>query len=141
MSGGSTMCVGHYKDTRALLLTCGHHVLVEDVNRAFKEIDDILYHSPDPVYVVIDLRTGPRIPLVATLQAASFGPYRNLHLKEWLMIGSTPVAQTIVRILTATTSRDNVRWFANEDEVSAYLMAQFLHEDAAAPYDKARKRA
>ena len=117
----STLSVGQFGDTNAIVMRCGHHITIDDVNHAFKEVDTLLYQATEPLYVVLDLRTDPRIPLVATLQAASFGPYRNPRLKEWLIIGSSPVAHTIVRILGATTGRHNVRWFVTEDEVKAYL--------------------
>lgn len=109
---------------RALWMIWSHQVNRQDVNPAFRELVNLLNQARGPLRVVVDLRQNPQFPLNETLTGALSGPFRHPHLAEWLMIGSSPMAQAIARALSAVTLRRNLLWFESEAEVFAYLEAQ-----------------
>jgi hypothetical protein len=86
-------------------------------------LNTILNEAPEPIYVFVDLRERPNFPLADTLRGALDGPFRNPNLKEWLVIGSSAMAHTIGRMLSAMTRRHNIKWFDSEEEAVAYLKA------------------
>lgn len=93
----------------------------EDISQAFRTLNALIDRSPRPVYVFVDLRQQPQFPLTDILRAALEGPFRNPKLAEWLVIGSTPMAQIIGRTLSAVTLRKNIRYFETEDAAKSYL--------------------
>lgn len=109
---------------RALWMHWAREVNKDDVNPAFREMAHLLNQSRGPLRVIVDLRQNPKFPLNETLTGALSGPFRHPHLAEWLMIGSSPMAQAIARALSAVTLRRNLLWFDSEAEVFAYLEAQ-----------------
>ena len=109
---------------RALWMIWSHQVNRPDVNPAFRQLVNLLNEAHGPLRVIVDLRQNPQFPLNETLTGALSGPFRHPHLAEWLMIGSSPMAQAIGRALSAVTMRRNLLWFESEAEVFAYLEAQ-----------------
>lgn len=118
----STCTATPVPDLPAAILWWATHVSRDDVIPAFRQLNDIINLSPVPVYVFVDLRERPHFPLTDTLRGALEGPFRNPNLAEWLVIGSTPLAQTIGRTLSAITLRNNIRWFKDEPDAKAYLL-------------------
>ena len=96
--------------------------MAADVTDAFKDINHLLNISSEPLFVIVDIRSNPNFPLSATLNGALFGPYRNPVLREWLIIGSNPLAHMIERILSEVTGRKNVRWFTTDADANAYVL-------------------
>lgn len=94
----------------------------EDVQTAFRELNSLLDTAESPLYVFVDLRERPNFPLADTLRGALEGPFRHPMLKEWLVIGSNPMAHTIGRILTSITRRNNIKWFNTEEKAIEYLL-------------------
>ena len=117
----ATIRIKEFRDTGAILMEWDHQVDSFDVNQAFREIEALLHEAEEPRFVVVDLLANPNLPMAATVQGAAFGPYRNPHLREWLIIGGNTLARTVARMLAASTRRMNVNWFDTEDEVAEYL--------------------
>lgn len=105
---------------RMVKMTWGQRPAVKDIRRAFEEVVDYLEERVDPVYVIIDITSNPHFPIVSTVQAA-MPAFRNEMLRAWLVIGSNSLAQVIEGILSGVTKRRNVHWFANEDEMLAFV--------------------
>ncbi len=95
-----------------------------DVIAAFEQVDRLLSESDEPCYVLFDITSSLNFPISATLKGAAFGPYRNPHMIEWLIVGSNPIAHLIERTLTSVTGRDIVRWFENEAQALAHASLQ-----------------
>ncbi len=117
----STVTIEHIEQRNCICMKWDRHVNALDVDTAFSEITKILYQSPIPMYVIVDLRRDPNFPIGVTLKGAFFGPYRDSKLEEWLIISSNPAARVIERTLASVTGRHNVHWFDTEDEAMAYL--------------------
>lgn len=108
-------------DYPAAMLWWAHAVRREDVVQAFRDLNAILNAASDPIYVFVDLRERPNFPLGDTLRGALDGPFRHPKLKEWLVIGSSPMAHTIGRMLSSITRRHNIKWFNTEQDAINYL--------------------
>jgi len=108
-------------DLPAAVLWWAHDVKQEDVLPAFRHLDTLISMSEKPLYVIVDLREKPTFPLTDTLRGALDGPFRNPNLAEWLVVGSTPLAQTIGRTLSAITRRNNIRWYKTQEEAVEFL--------------------
>ncbi|MBK9122011.1 MAG: STAS/SEC14 domain-containing protein [Chloroflexi bacterium] len=93
----------------------------EDVIPAFKVLLDLLNQTPQPLCILVDLRERPTFPLTDTLRGALDGVFQHHKLDKWLVVGSTPLAQTIGRTLSAITRRNNILWFKTYDEAIAFL--------------------
>lgn len=124
MDAPATVRVERIDHFPAMLMMWETHVREADVLDAFQTITDILEQSDTPMYCVVDLRRNPIFPLRATLHGALFGPYRNPKLKEWLVLGSNPLARTIEKTLSSVTGRKNVSWFMSYEAVLDYLQTQ-----------------
>ena len=109
------------QSAQALHMIWQKNVQKADVHAAFQRIQDELQSRNAPLYVIVDITSQPNFPMFETLNAAMSGPYRNTLLKEWLVVGTNRVAQTIERVLAGSMGRDNVRWFTSEAEALAYL--------------------
>ena len=94
-----------------------------DMKPAFHQITEALRRSRSPMYVVVDLRQDPQLPIAETMMEALRGPFRHPQLAEWLVFGANRSARTIGAILIRASKRNNIRWFDTEDEVLAYLNA------------------
>ncbi|MBK8134904.1 MAG: hypothetical protein KA401_03890 [Anaerolineae bacterium] len=110
-------------DLPAAVLWWAHDVQRADVMPAFRHLDTLISMSATPLYVLVDLREKPTFPLTDTLRGALDGPFRNPNLAEWLVVGSTPLAQTIGRTLSAITRRNNIRWFKTLEAAMEFLSA------------------
>ena len=108
-------------------MTWDQHVINQDVYAAFQQINNLLNASPTTMFVMVDIRTNPSFPITATLDGALNGPYRNSQLKDWLIVGINPIAQMLEKIMASATGRRNVRWFENEQEALAFVMASEPH--------------
>ncbi|MCC6565168.1 MAG: hypothetical protein IT298_05340, partial [Chloroflexi bacterium] len=73
------------------------------------------------ICILVDLRERPNFPLTDTLRGALDGVFQHHNLDKWLVVGSTSLAQTIGRTLSAITRRSNILWFKTYDEAIAYL--------------------
>ncbi len=93
----------------------------EDVSLAFKQVSTLLTESPQPMYVIVDIRCDPRFPVTATLTGALFGPQSNKNLRGWLVVGTSVTARFIDRTLSGATGRSLVNWFDDDIQVEAYL--------------------
>lgn len=111
----------------AATLWWAHAVRREDVQKAFRDLNEILNAVSEPIYVFVDLRERPNFPLADTLRGALDGPFRHPMLKEWLVIGSSPMAHTIGRMLSSITRRHNIKWFTTEEEAVEYLQLSSGH--------------
>lgn len=116
----STVSVQPIEGRPALKMTWQHTVLEADVASAFKQIMKTLDATNRPVYVMVDLLSNPRFPMMVTVQEA-LPCYRDPMLKEWLIIGSNWMAKAIEGTLARITRHKNVRWFNTEAEALAYL--------------------
>lgn len=105
----------------AIVMRWEQDVVPTHVQAAFSRISQLLSESSEPLSVIVDIRTNPNFPLSSTITGAIFGPFRDPKLKEWLVIGSNPIAHIIERILTKATGRSNIKWFDNMAEVNEYL--------------------
>ena len=99
-----------------------HDIIEADVAPAFQKISTALDATKRPLYVIVDLLSNPRFPIMTTVQEA-LPPYRDPMLKEWLIVGSNWMAKAIESTLARITRHNNVRWFKTEAEALAYLMA------------------
>jgi hypothetical protein len=120
----TTVRVDRLENLPAVQMIWEHTVTPDDVSTAFRQVNQLLTASEIPLFVIVDIRNNPNFPVSTTVNSAIFGPYRNPSLEEWLMLGTSPLARTIERILASVTGRGNVRWFSTEDEVSEYLLRQ-----------------
>jgi hypothetical protein len=111
----------------AATLWWAHAVRREDVAEAFRDLNNILNAVSEPIYVFVDLRERPNFPLADTLRGALDGPFKHPMLKEWLVIGSSPTAHTIGRILSSIARRNNIKWFNTQDEATDYLQSMVSH--------------
>ena len=111
--------IEHYP---ALKMTWQHFVNEADVAPAFQKIANLLDTTHQPIYVIVDLLSNPRFPIMVTVQEA-LGPYRDPMLKEWLVIGSNWMAKAIESTLARISGHRNVRWFISEADALAYLSA------------------
>ncbi len=116
--------IDRVKEVPAVQMIWGQFATPAEITHAFQQINHLLNLANESLFVIVDIRSNPNFPLSATINSALFGPYRNPALREWLIIGSNPLAHTIERILSGVTGRGNIRWFADDIEVSGYL-AQF----------------
>jgi hypothetical protein len=107
----------------ALKMIWQHDVIEADVAPAFAKISAALDATNRPLYVVVDLLSSPRFPIMTTVQEA-LAPYRDPMLKEWLVVGSNWMAKAIESTLARITRHKNVRWFKTEAEALAYLADQ-----------------
>jgi hypothetical protein len=121
MEASPTVIIEHQEHTDIIHMTWRRRVMSADVYTAFTTINDILEASDHPLYVIVDIRSNPNFPLTATIDGALSGPYRNPKLKEWLILGSNPVARIVERTLRTMAQRRNVVWFSTEAEIEAYL--------------------
>lgn len=93
----------------------------KDVKPAFERLTTLINESPVPIYVLVDLSQRPDLPVIETIHNAISGPFRNANLAEWLVVGSSPLAQIIGRSLSMLASRSNIRHFESEQAAMAYL--------------------
>lgn len=105
----------------AVMLWWANHVNHQDVKPAFETLNRLINESPIPLYVIVDLSHKPKFPVIETIHSAISGPFRNQKLVEWLVVGSTPLAQIIGRSLTTLAMRNNIKWFEREQDAIAYL--------------------
>ncbi len=119
-----TVTVEYNDALSSIRMTWQNQVINTDVQNAFEAINTYLQASDKPLYVIVDIRSNPTFPITATLNGALFGPYRSPMLKEWLILGTNPVARIIERTLKSVTGRSNVLWFDADDEVIDYLQKQ-----------------
>ena len=117
----STVHVEPVEGHNALSMIWQENVTKADVKAAFKAIEARLQTTESPLFVIVDITANPNFPLLETINAALFGPYRHPRLKEWLIIGANRSAQMIERVLAGSVVRKNVRWFTNADEALVYL--------------------
>ncbi|MEO8611403.1 MAG: hypothetical protein ABI690_26130 [Chloroflexota bacterium] len=104
----------------ALKMTWQNTVVDADVAPAFRKIMKALDATNRPLYIVVDLLSNPRFPMMVTVQEA-LPCYRDPMLKEWLIVGSNWMAKAIEGTLSRITRHKNVRWFTTEAEAMAYL--------------------
>ena len=116
----ATVSVDPIESYPALKMTWQHTILDPDVAPAFRKIMAALDATKRPIYVVVDILSNPRFPMMVTVQEA-LPCYRDPMLKEWLIIGSNPMARAIEGTLAPITRHKIVRWFANYAEAIAYL--------------------
>lgn len=119
----TTVSVEALEGYPALKMIWQHDVVETDVAPAFAKISAALDATKHPLYVVVDLLSNPRFPIMTTVQEA-LAPYRDPMLKEWLIIGSNWMAKAIESTLARITRHKNVRWFKTEAEALAYLTAE-----------------
>jgi hypothetical protein len=119
----TTISVEPLEGYPALKMIWQHDVVEADVAPAFAKISAALDASKRPMYVVVDLLSNPRFPIMTTVQEA-LAPYRDPMLKEWLIVGSNWMAKAIESTLARITRHKNVRWFKTEAEALAYLSAE-----------------
>ena len=116
----ATVRVEPIENYPALKMIWEHTVLEADVAPAFQKIMSALDATKRPIYVVVDLLSNPRFPMMVTVQEA-LPCYRDPMLKEWLIVGSNWMARAIEGTLARITRHKNVRWFSTEAEAMAYL--------------------
>jgi hypothetical protein len=116
----ATVSVEPIENYPALKMTWQHTVLDADVVTAFQKIMTALDATNRPLYVVVDLLSNPRFPMMVTVQEA-LPCYRDPMLKEWLVVGSNWMAKAIEGTLARITRHKNVRWFTTEADAIAYL--------------------
>ena len=104
----------------ALKMVWEHIILEADVAPAFQKIMTALDATNRPLYVIVDLLSNPRFPMMVTVQEA-LPCYRDPMLKEWLIVGSNWMAKAIEGTLARITRHKNVRWFSTEADAIAYL--------------------
>ena len=119
----TTVSVEAIEGYPALKMMWQHDVVEADVAPAFAKISAALDATKRPLYVVVDLRSNPRFPILTTVQEA-LTPYRDPMLKEWLIVGSNWMAKAIESTLADITRHKNVRWFKTESEALAHLTAE-----------------
>jgi hypothetical protein len=117
----ATVRVEPLEGKNALKMIWQRQVIEQDVREAFQVINTCLNEADGQMWVMVDLLSNPNFPLGATIQGALCGPYRNPKLREWLIIGSNPLARVIARTLAGVTGKSNVRWFDTEADGLAYL--------------------
>lgn len=116
-----TVTVTLMQDLPAAVLWWASTVKREDVIPAFRVLRGLLNQATRPLCVLVDLRERPALPLTDTLRGALDGVFQHHSLDKWLVVGSTPLAQTIGRTLSAITRRNNILWFKTYNEAIAYL--------------------
>jgi hypothetical protein len=116
----STVRVEPLEAYPALKMIWEHTVLEADVAPAFRKIMNALDATNRPIYVIVDLLSNPRFPMMVTVQEA-LPCYRDPMMKEWLIVGSNWMAKAIEGTLARITRHKNVRWFSTEAEALTYL--------------------
>ena len=116
----ATVSVEPIENYPALKMTWQHTILEADVAPAFQKIMAVLNTSKRPIYIVVDILSNPRFPMMRTVQEA-LPCYRDPMLKEWLVVGSNATARAIEGTLSRITRHKNVRWFNTQAEAIAYL--------------------
>ncbi|MBC6956776.1 MAG: hypothetical protein J5J04_01390 [Anaerolineae bacterium] len=117
----STVTAAMMAGLPAAILWWSANVKREDVIPAFKTLYTLLDDAPQSICILVDLRERPNFPLTDTLRGALDGVFQHHNLDKWLVVGSTSLAQTIGRTLSAITRRSNILWFKTYDEAIAYL--------------------
>lgn len=92
-----------------------------DVSPAFRQLTQALDESPDSLWIVVDLRQNPNLPLHETISSTLWGPSRHDQLRGWLVLGSSSTAQLIGRTLTKITGRFNIQWFETMDQAIEHM--------------------
>lgn len=93
---------------------------VQDVMAAFETLESHLQQRTAPLHVIVDIRSNPEFPLMATARMA-VPLYRSDMLAAWLIIGRNTAARAIESVLAQLTRRHNVYWFKDEAEALAFI--------------------
>src|SRR5687767_1737208 len=86
--------------TNAYWLLWERQVKEIDIAPAFHKLTQALDAANGPVYVIVDLRQDPNMPLAATVQETMAGPFRHANMGEWLVIGQNWRAEMIANVIT-----------------------------------------
>lgn len=114
----------------AWLLAWEQRVEKEDVGPAFRQLTRALDDSNDPLWIIVDLRKNPSLPLHETISSTLWGPSRHDKLRGWLVIGSNSTAQLIGRTLSKITGRFNIEWFETIDQVYDHMQKIIAQEQS-----------
>src|SRR5688572_30105678 len=69
-----------------------------DIAPAFHKLTAALVAADGPVYVIVDLRQDPNMPVATTMQETMAGPFRHENMGEWLVIGKNWRAEMIASV-------------------------------------------
>lgn len=105
----------------ALLMYWQRAVAKEDVSRAFQTIHTSLDASEQSLYIVVDITESPRFPMLETISSAMRGVYGHPKLILWLVVGSNTMAETIERVLSHSTGKKKVEWFASQAAALSFI--------------------
>lgn len=107
--------------TNAYWLRWNKQVIEADIAPAFHKLTAALDAANSPVYVIVDLRQDPNMPVAATMQETMAGPFRHENMGHWLVIGQNWRAEMIANVITKVGLRTNITWVKTEDEAFAHL--------------------
>lgn len=124
MTSLTVQIIPYEQDRRAVIMIWQREVIQTDVTVAFRDLVNRLDQSPEPLYVIVDLRADPRFPLMETFRGALNGPFRHPRLAEWLVVGANSVARSIGSALMSITGRANIHWFSTFEEALVHLAAR-----------------
>lgn len=92
-----------------------------DIAPAFQKLTKLLDDASGLVYVIVDLRANPNMPVAATMQETMAGPFRHENMGEWIVIGQNWRAEMIANVITKVGLRTNITWVKTEEEAFAKL--------------------
>lgn len=105
----------------AWLLTWEHTIIPDDIAPAFRSLTRALDESTKPLWIIVDLRANPTLPILETFSSAFRGPFMHKNMGEWLVVGSNSVARTIGRTLSKVTNRSNILWMNSMEEAFNHM--------------------
>ena len=116
-----TVAIKPFVGYPALWMTWQQEVNSDDIEVVFKQAAEMLNESDTSLYIIVDLRNNPQLPIVDTFMAALRGPFRSPRLREWLVIDTNSSARWIESLLKKASRRENIRWFNTEEKMLSYL--------------------
>ncbi|GEM_PF-4354753 len=117
----STVTVKNIDNLPAIKLTCQDDASGTEMRAALDTIYAMLGTARQtPVYVVVDITHSTRLPLLQTLQKA-LDSCLHQNMGQWLIVGDSPMAETLAQTLSGIMGRQGVRRFSSEPEALRYL--------------------
>lgn len=105
----------------ALLMIFEHQVVREDLEAAFKAVQDALEGADRKLYLVLDLTKNPQLDVLEVVTVA-VPVFRHPRSAKWLIIGQSGLGHVIEsKLVTLSRRQSAIMWFETEDEAFEYL--------------------
>lgn len=124
MSAHNSVNVHQSKDMPLIRMTCETSVEAQDLKAAYQDVVEVVSHSDESLYFMLDLSKEPNISMREIVSGALAGSYTNPKVRKWLVIGQSEASRSIANSLFFVTGEHKVVWF--EDEAAAYEYLEAL---------------